>query len=296
MKEMPLQKLRFLRFTFWIYSVLCVDSFFKGANSVVCTETRERMWHECTLVLPRSAFCSILPVLPSPCSILPVLPSPCSILPVLPPPQSRWSISNRQKGFSLAKVVAFNICVNRMAWWLQGDDIRGTNEIRVEVVKPWNCFLWPHYKLFANKPTEEPITWSELWYLCAAFSVLTTMSSTVSIPMAARSKARVFGLSLLELRVWIPLAVWMSVPCAYCVLSRKGLIPLLGETCRLCMYPRVRSGETITLYIYEWGQKGRNKQNRKQERKTERKEEDSFIVCVIVFHNLEQNWELYRIM
>jgi len=87
MNEMPLQKLRYLRFTFWIYSVLCVDSFFKGANSVVCTETRERMWHECTLVLPRSAFyspCSPITLFYYPRSPITLLYSPRS--PITPKP------------------------------------------------------------------------------------------------------------------------------------------------------------------------------------------------------------------
>jgi hypothetical protein len=39
------------------------------------------------------------------------------------------------------------------------------------------------------------------------------------------------------------------------------------------MYPFALSGETITLYTYRWGERGRNKQKRKRERKKGRKKE-----------------------
>jgi hypothetical protein len=226
------------------------------------------MWHECTRVLPRSAYRSILPVLPS--------------------PQSRWPVSNWQKSFSLAKDVAFNICVNKMAWWLEGGDIRGTNEIGVEVVKLRNCFLWPHYKWSANKPTEESITWSD----CMQFICGVLIFDNVEFYCADLRRASLVSRSWdcgLESR-------WLHGCLSHVniVLSRNGLFPRLEESYRLSMYPCARSGETITLYTYKCGERGRNKQKRKQEREKERKRE--FIVCLIAFHPLEQNWELYRIM
>jgi hypothetical protein len=146
-----------------------------------------------------------------------------------------------------------------MGWWLEGYNIRGTDEISVEVVKPRNCLLWPPYKWSANKPTEEPITWSDcMLFNCDVLS-FDNVEFTAPISVAVRSRVCVCGLSLPGLRVRTPLAAWVPVSCEFCVLLHNGPIPRLEESYRLCTYPCARSGETIILYNYKWWEIGQNK-------------------------------------